>query len=114
MGVGLPGDLAAGVSSIGGMRWEHLSVAGMAICVVGVVGDLWESLLKRTAMVKVREYVCPFDCREFVSSLLQGQTEPVLCVCVCYRGHFVCYVCEFNSSTCATSFFFVRFRVSVA
>lgn len=39
--------------SLGGMTPLWLGVAGAGICVVGVVGDLWESLLKRLAMVKV-------------------------------------------------------------
>ncbi|CAN0041267.1 unnamed protein product [Pylaiella littoralis] len=60
MGVGLPGDVrAGGVFSIGDMRWERLGAAGVAVCVVGVVGDLWESLLKRTAMVKDSGMIFP-------------------------------------------------------
>lgn len=39
--------------SLGGMGLGLLGAAGAGICVVGVVGDLWESLLKRMAMVKV-------------------------------------------------------------
>lgn len=40
--------------SLGDMAPAWLGVAGVGICVVGVVGDLWESLLKRLATVKVR------------------------------------------------------------
>lgn len=79
MGVDVPGDLTEqGVFSIDGMRWGRLCATGVAICVVGVVGDLWESLLKRTAMVKVSESIvdvrsfrvhalCGFDCRELIT-----------------------------------------------
>ncbi|CAN0233312.1 unnamed protein product [Scytosiphon promiscuus] len=38
--------------SLGGVPWGWLGSAGVAVCGVGVVGDLWESLLKRAAMVK--------------------------------------------------------------
>lgn len=40
--------------SIESMSPAWLGVTGVLICAVGVVGDLWESLLKRLAMVKVR------------------------------------------------------------
>lgn len=50
--VGLP-EQAEDIFSITAMDRGLLCATGVAICVVGVVGDLWESLLKRTAMVKV-------------------------------------------------------------
>ena len=43
--------------SLGSMGLGLLGAAGAGICVVGVVGDLWESLLKRMAMVKVSGWV---------------------------------------------------------
>lgn len=39
--------------SLGGVTGGWLGLAGVGLCAVGVVGDLWESLLKRAAMVKV-------------------------------------------------------------
>ena len=44
--------------SISAVRRGLACAAGVTICVVGVVGDLWESLLKRAAMVKVSVYFC--------------------------------------------------------
>lgn len=54
VGESLPGEEEkGGVFSVGGMSSRRLGGVGAGLCVVGVVGDLWESLLKRTAMVKV-------------------------------------------------------------
>lgn len=129
LGVGLPGDLSAGVFSIGTMGWQGLSAAGVAICVVGVVGDLWESLLKRTAMVKVREhwrqqalscvFLNGFDCcRESTSSALRA-SNLVFFLCSlrpCLDASCVVYMfCCFDGRGCVTPVpLFVGFRVGVA
>ncbi|CAN0207887.1 unnamed protein product [Ectocarpus sp. 12 AP-2014] len=60
VGESLPGEEErGGVFSVGGMSSGRLGVVGAGLCVVGVVGDLWESLLKRTAMVKDSGTVFP-------------------------------------------------------
>eukprot|EP00752_Nemacystus_decipiens_P006315 g5694.t1 len=45
-------DHAEDVFTVTGLGRGLLCAAGVAVCMVGVVGDLWESLLKRAAMVK--------------------------------------------------------------
>ncbi|CAM9721433.1 unnamed protein product [Ectocarpus sp. 13 AM-2016] len=60
VGESLPGEEErGGVFSVGGMSSGRLGVVGAGLCIVGVVGDLWESLLKRTAMVKDSGTVFP-------------------------------------------------------
>lgn len=46
-------DGLSDVFSITALNQGLLCATGVALCMVGVVGDLWESLLKRAAMVKV-------------------------------------------------------------
>lgn len=68
-----PGERNGVTFSLGGVPWGWLGLAGAAMCAVGVLGDLWESLLKRTAMVKVRAICVLVQC-----SLIDG--------CGCIKG----------------------------
>ncbi|CAN0013256.1 unnamed protein product [Ectocarpus fasciculatus] len=58
-GENLAGEERGDFFSAGGMPSGRLGFLGAGLCVVGVVGDLWESLLKRTAMVKDSGTVFP-------------------------------------------------------
>lgn len=49
--------------SVSALNRDLLCATGVVICAVGIVGDLWESLLKRAAMVKASGRPCSLLCK---------------------------------------------------
>lgn len=62
-----------GAFSLASMAPVQLGFAGAGLCLVGILGDLWESLLKRAASVKVR--LCMFMWWSVRISLLRGSLQ---------------------------------------